>query len=260
MNTTLKSRWLVDAGLLFLFIATFFLDITGVSLHQWIGVAVGVIVVYHLISHWAWVKSVTLRFFGKTSSRSRIYYLLDASLLMGLLTIIGTGLVISTWLNLSLVAYTAWHFVHIAASLITLLAIVLKVGLHWRWIASVARNIFTHPGLQPAWSDRAGFHLNRKTCRAARVQPRDGSCRYQHRCCLQSRVSAACSRRNPPPQAPPATHPTPRTCPPACSMVRKPLPPTAGRYAATTGAHIPGHCRRYTDLNNNGRCDLGESA
>ncbi len=131
------------------FITTFFLDITGVPLHQWIGVAVGVIVVYHLISHWAWVKSVTLHFFGKTSNRLRIYYLLDASLLMGLLAIISTGLVISTWLNLSLVAYTAWHFIHVAASLITLLAIVLKVGLHWRWIASVAKNIFTRPSLEP---------------------------------------------------------------------------------------------------------------
>lgn len=258
MNTTLKSRWLVDAGLLFLFIATFFLDITGVPLHQWIGVAVGVSVVYHLISHWAWVKSVTLRFFGKTSSRSRIYYLLDASLLMGLLTIIGTGLVISTWLNLSIVSYTAWHFIHVTASLITLLAIVLKVGLHWRWIASVAKNIFTRPSLEPRGatgmvSTSTGKLVGRREFN--RVMTVVGissiAAAIQGVSSLQWEESSTAS----------SSSDTSNTSKLSISLLNGSQTSSAksGTVRCNKRCAYPGHCRRYADSNNNGRCDLGES-
>ncbi len=35
-----KSNWLIDATLLAGFLATFFLDLTGLVVHQWLGVAV----------------------------------------------------------------------------------------------------------------------------------------------------------------------------------------------------------------------------
>lgn len=258
MNTTLKSRWLIDAGLLFLFIATFFLEFTGVVLHQWVGIAVGIFVAYHLISHWAWVKSVTLRFFGKTSSRSRIYYLLDGSLLMGLLTIIGTGLVISTWLNLSLAAYTAWHFVHVTASLITLLAVVIKVGLHWRWIASVAKNIFTSPSLQPLGA--AGMvptsteklvgrrEFNRVM---AVVGVSTIVAAIQGLGSLQQEESSSVS----------SSSGTSNTTNLFTSLLSNSQVSSArsGTVRCNRGCSFPGRCRRYTDSNNNGRCDLGES-
>ena len=38
MNTKQKTRWWVDAVLFAGFIATFFLDLTGVELHQWLGI------------------------------------------------------------------------------------------------------------------------------------------------------------------------------------------------------------------------------
>ncbi len=121
---------------------------------------------------------MTKRIFGKTSGRSRLYYWIDAALLGGIVTIIVTGLVISTWLNLPLEAYTTWRTIHVGASLLTLLLTVVKLGLHWRWIVSVAKSIFTRPGAQPQTAITTAIPVT-ATGQPPRVQPCDGRGRYQ---------------------------------------------------------------------------------
>ena len=53
-----KHNWLLDATLFGGFLAALWLDLTGVAVHQWLGVAVGLIAGYHLWKHWSWVKAV----------------------------------------------------------------------------------------------------------------------------------------------------------------------------------------------------------
>jgi hypothetical protein len=143
-----KHNWIVDVLLFACFLLMFFLDFTGLSLHQWLGMFAGAIVVYHLFTHWQWVKSVTSRFFERTSLKVRLFYLLDAGLLSGFMVILVSGLLISSWLKLPLGNAHAWAEVHVQASNITLMAIVVKIGLHWRWIVNVARQKFSFPQLQ----------------------------------------------------------------------------------------------------------------
>ena len=96
------------------------MDITGLALHQWLGIIAGVVAAVHLLTHWKWVATVTDRFFGNTSIRARLYYLMDAVILAGFGTMILTGIVISTWLNLALTAYATWKMIHIGSSIFTL--------------------------------------------------------------------------------------------------------------------------------------------
>jgi hypothetical protein len=106
MNTKQKTKWWVDAILFTGFITAFFLDLTGVALHQWIGMLAGALAAYHLITHWDWVEAVTQRFFGRTSGQARLYYLIDGGIMLGFASMIFTGLVISTWLSWALQKYT----------------------------------------------------------------------------------------------------------------------------------------------------------
>ena len=63
MNTQRqKTNWLIDVALFAGFLICFLSDLTGFSVHQWLGVAVGLLAGYHLVLHWAWVKAVSLRF------------------------------------------------------------------------------------------------------------------------------------------------------------------------------------------------------
>jgi hypothetical protein len=168
MNTTRQSfNWLIDAGLLLGFLAAFFLDLTGQDVHQWLGVALGSYAGYHLLRHWDWVRAVTAKFFSRTQPRVLAYYTLDAALLLGFFLIISTGVVISSWLSLAAGAYAVWKNLHVYSSVITLLLVLLKIGLHWRWIVKTAGRIFggsqtpraAAPALAPA---AASAGINRR--------------------------------------------------------------------------------------------------
>ncbi|NTU63575.1 MAG: hypothetical protein HGB05_09255, partial [Chloroflexi bacterium] len=145
-----KHHWLIDAALFSTFLLSFWLQLTGVALHQWLGVAIGAVAGYHLFTHWNWVKAVTERFFKQTSAQARLYYVVDAAVLIGLATISVTGLVISTWFDLVLTNYALWKSLHVIASIGTLGAVVIKLGLHWRWIVATARRYILPQPPQPA--------------------------------------------------------------------------------------------------------------
>ena len=249
-----KHNWLVDAALFGGFLGALWLDLTGVAVHQWLGLAVGALATYHLVKHWSWVKAVTARFFGRTSKQSRTFYAVDAALAVGFAAITVTGVVISTWLDLSLASYAAWHSVHVAASVATLALLVAKIGLHWRWIIDVARRrIFP----VPAPSEQTG--AARPAPVAAQMGRRDfvrlmagvgavallaganALVRSEGREAEASSAALATGG-----SAGPDRTPRRRARSSTCSV-------RCGRRCL-----YPGHCRKYTDSNNNGRCDLGE--
>jgi len=141
-----KTHWIIDTVLFAGFVFAFLLDLTGLSLHQWLGIGLGVLAFHHLVGHWNWVVVITDRLFKHTSGQARRCYIIDVGLLLGFYLILLTGLAISTWvvLPLSPPEYIGLKNIHVAVSIITLLLVIVKVGLHWRWIITTAnRHILT---------------------------------------------------------------------------------------------------------------------
>jgi len=136
------KNWWIDALLMAGYLFCFYLDLTGIAGHQWLGAAMGVLAVVHLWLHWDWVAAVTKKLFARGYARNRWYYLLDLLIMVGFIVILETGLVISTWLDLVNFNYAAWLDVHIYASFVTLGLIVVKVGMHWRWVVNITGRIF----------------------------------------------------------------------------------------------------------------------
>lgn len=252
---TNKWNWIIDAALLVGFLAAFFLDLTGLVVHQWLGVAVGLLAGYHVALHWNWVKSVTRRFAGQTSRQVRSYYVIDASLVFGFALILITGLVISSWLALPLENYAVWSNVHVAASIVTLLAIVVKIGLHWRWIVKTAQRF-----LVPAAPAVASFPM----------QPIPASARMDRRSFLAlmgivsiASVIAIKSALN---NTSVLTEATISGTTLQETSQAKQAANTWSNSTSSGGCVVrcnkkcsyPGHCRRYVDANGNNRCDLGE--
>lgn len=251
MKTNKQQRnWLIDAALFGGLLLAFWLELTGVEVHQWLGVAVAAGAGYHLFTHWAWVKSVTARFFAQTSEQARQYYLVDAAVLIGLATITVTGLVISTWLNLTLGNFAAWKSLHVIASISTLAAVVVKIGLHWRWIVSTARR-YILPKAAPAPEVKAApaNALGRReflrlmggvstVAVIATIGAVDA---------LKTSVAAAATQTTNATTTTGTTQNTANTQASTSCVVR-----------CNKGCSYPGHCRRYVDSNGNGKCDLGE--
>lgn len=139
---TNKTNWWIDAILFFGFVLAFWLDLTGLPIHQWGGLFLCVLALYHLLRHWKWVLNVLQRFFAPKLGGQRIRFVLDFLLLCGLEFILLTGLLISTWLKLPLENYLLVRDVHVISSIITLLVLVVKIALHVNWITSTACKIF----------------------------------------------------------------------------------------------------------------------
>jgi hypothetical protein len=92
-----RTNLWVAAVLFAFFLMAFMPDLTGTSLHQWLGAALGMIAGLHLLSHWTWVRAVSQRFMGRTSNQALLYYVVDAGVLQGFAGISIIGLVISPW-------------------------------------------------------------------------------------------------------------------------------------------------------------------
>jgi hypothetical protein len=258
-----KWNWMIDAVLLAGFLTTFFLDLTGLSLHQWLGIAVGLLAGYHFVLHWNWVKSVTLRVVGQTSRQARRYYVIDASLMLGFALILVTGLVISSWLALPLENYAAWKNIHVAASIITLLVIVGKMGMHWRWIVKTVRQFSPVPNapattaisLQPvaasARMDRRRFLMLMGAVSIPAVFAISRVLDDGQNTLIQAAVDDQTTSDY---QSPSSSQQASSTLTGSSASV------SSGNCTirCNKGCSYPGHCRRYVDTNGNNRCDLGE--
>jgi hypothetical protein len=250
-----KRNWLIDAALFIGLLLSFWLELTGVALHQWLGVAITVGAGYHLFAHWAWVKSVTARFFRQTSGQARLYYVIDAAVLIGLATITVTGLVISTWLDLALANFAAWKTLHVIASIGTLPAVVVKIGLHWRWIVSTARR-YILPRAVPAQHQPAPVAASNGMGRREFLRLMGGVSAVA----VIALVGAIDALK----QTTASSTATNTTTQPATQTAASTPTPSAQQTNSSCvvrcnkGCSYPGSCRRYTDSNNNGRCDLGE--
>ncbi len=313
MNKT-KTNLVLDSLLFVLFIIAFWLDLTGLGVHQWLGVAIGAIIAVHVLLHWKWVKNVTARFFGRTSPQARLYYVVDAALFGGLALITLTGLVISSWLDLSLNNYLAWRAVHVDVSIFTLVALVVKIGMHWQWIVKTARKYFQVQVPQPA-SQTALQRYRTSPVPAAAYQPvrndtgvsrkeflrlmgvvgvsafvsalgvmDDETASAQTTSDLTSEIltQEAVSQEAVVVEPTATTEATATTEPTATTQIvestateettifSQPVADSATTTSQSSssscvvrcnrGCSYPGHCRKYTDSNGNGKCDLGECA
>jgi hypothetical protein len=252
MNKINLKRWWLALILFSGFLITFFMDLTGVAVHQWLGLAIGGLALYHLLSHWSWVEAVGLRFFDRISHKARLYFLLDGALFIGFSIMISTGLIISTWLNLAVPESIL--VIHITSSIVTLLITLVKLIAHWKWLGATTRNIFGSTNqFAPRFSPAQQEPLNRRefmkvmsvvsltslvaltsASRTLNLLESDGTFSQESANSLVTDSNTSSSYTG--------SSPNTGICQVQC-----------GRRCS-----YPGHCRRYTDSNANGRCDLGE--
>ena len=242
-NKSHRLNGLIDAVLLAGFVLACFLDLTGQEAHQWLGIAMGAMALYHLWRHQAWVLAAGRRWLSGLANRARIYALIDLGLFVGLAGIVSTGIVISSWLNLPLGNYVVWRAWHVGLTLATLGLLATKLGLHWRWIAHTLRLPTRRP--VPASAAAPAEALGRRDF----LKVMGGVSVVTLMVALGvvgNQVAGAASSSSQPQTA--ATVIASNSSQPA----------TACQVQCNRRCSYPGHCRRYVDANQNGRCDWGE--
>jgi hypothetical protein len=269
MNAKNRLKWLVNGVLFIGFLFTYFLDLTGLVLHQWLGLIVGAVTLLHLLNHWQWVMAVTQRFFNSSTKISRLNYLLDAFLAGGIAFIIASGLVISTWFGVNGSLFEVWRYLHVLISIDSLIILLVKLILHWKCISGTARQLLHR---KPAAQAQLVTSLQ---CEDVKIISRREALRTMGAISLAGAfvlVKAITSLKIPELEG--------QTGSLLQSSEDDPVSVASDQKAQTTpiatlvqgtnqttsdctvrcpnGCSYPGRCRRYSDGNNNGRCDLGE--
>lgn len=258
-----KFNWLIDAILFSGFIFLFFLDLTGVGLHQWIGIIAGALALFHLITHWDWVEAVTKRLFGRTTGKARLYFVVDAAILVGFEAILFSGLMISTWFSLSLVNASSWINFHIIASIMTLALVVFKLAIHWRWIVKTAQRFLPEPSapaVVPPKTQLAAVPVTARNDRRDFLKMMG----FVGAAAALALLNVANSTAGGQTQDTSAQTQTGSSQTITASGTTSQLTTTAltcvGRCPKGRSCSYPGGCHQYTDSNGNGRCDYGECA
>lgn len=277
-NNKQKTNLILDILLFAGFILCFFLDFTGLTLHQWLGVLLCGAAVIHLLLHDSWVKNV-LRRFSDLRARLQILFLLDAAIAFGFVGILVTGLIVSTWFNLPLTSISGWIDIHTAFSIETLFFLLVKVGFHWRWISCAIRTLVAkrrvpkttafNPSLTPA-PQPAGKQINRRDFLAVMGVAGVASYLAVHNLLKEDQLVASAQSviETATATAPPTTEAAAVQSSSTAELMTTTIPtatqvPTQqAAYTCTVlcrdGCSFPGRCRRYVDTNGNNLCDNGE--
>ncbi|MBK7896662.1 MAG: DUF4405 domain-containing protein [Candidatus Promineifilaceae bacterium] len=114
--------------------------LTGMAIHEWLSLGLGVGFLTHILLHWRWVFETTRRLFGKLAGQARVNYVLNLALLVAFTLIIFSGLMISEevlpLLGLQGVHGGVWKSLHTLAAEAVVWLVGLHIALHWKWIVT----------------------------------------------------------------------------------------------------------------------------
>lgn len=156
-----KRNLVVDVAVLAAFLIAGAPRLTGMTIHEWLGIAFGAAIVTHLLLHWQWIVAVTRRFFARMPGGTRLNYILNILLFIAITVVIFSGLLISEsalpLFGIQLQAGGAWKLIHGLAADLSVLIVGLHVALHWRWIANALKTYVWRPvAARVAWRSPAG--------------------------------------------------------------------------------------------------------
>jgi len=133
--------WL-DAVLLVAYTLAYSLGFTGIAVHEWLGIGLGVVLLVHLTLHWDWVIRTTMKLV-RPGGRERFVWLVNLLLLLCMTLCIASGILISEValpeLGINLPVSPFWRQMHDVTATLTLILVPIHAALRWRWIVGMAR-------------------------------------------------------------------------------------------------------------------------
>lgn len=126
------------------FLAAFSPAVTGISVHEWLSLALAVPTLIHLVLNWDWVPATAKRFISRARSMSRLNLVVDVALFVAAVAVMLSGLMVSqvlaATLGLALRVTAAWSTVHSASATLTIALLFVHLGLHVPWAVRVTQS------------------------------------------------------------------------------------------------------------------------
>jgi uncharacterized protein DUF4405 len=142
----------LDTALLITFLLLLSPRMTGLALHEVLGLFFLILVIIHLLVAWQWIQSSIKRFFKSLTRRGRFNFFLNLILFVLVTIELVSGFFISQVvlprLGIKTINDQSWRLLHNRTLNFTTLAAGLHIAMNWRWIASVFKKrlrVWKHP-------------------------------------------------------------------------------------------------------------------
>lgn len=136
-----KFNIALDVFLLLAFLLLLSPRLTGLPLHEVLGLIVFIPVIAHLLSSWQWIQLTSTKIFTATKPRARINYFINAILFILVVVVIVSGFFISEIIvpaaGMNIVKDTAWRAVHVQTTTFVMLFSGLHIAINLDWIVSL---------------------------------------------------------------------------------------------------------------------------
>jgi hypothetical protein len=123
--------------------------LTGLAIHEWLGVSFIAALVTHLLFHWDWVVNLSKTFFKKLVHISRLNFVVDSFLFVAMTAAMLSGLMISKsvlpTLGIQLEVSRAWRSIHSLSADASLIFVALHFALHWKWVVANVQRYIVSP-------------------------------------------------------------------------------------------------------------------
>jgi hypothetical protein len=131
-----KSRLILDATLFAAFLLAYCPATTGISVHEWLSLALVIPALFHVIVNWDWVTRVVAAIAEKLRTRSALDLVVDGLLFVATVTVMLSGLmvsqVVSSVMGVTLVPTYTWHAAHSVSADAVVVLLLVHLALHWR--------------------------------------------------------------------------------------------------------------------------------
>jgi hypothetical protein len=141
-----KTNLTVDTTIFAAFLVMSNPQLTGNTIHEWLGVSFAAALITHLLLHWGWIVKVGKEFFKKIWHQSRLNFVVNTLFFIAMTGSIFSGLLISkdvmALLGIQLDVSRGWKSIHTLMSDASLILLSVHTALHWKWIVtSIGRDV-----------------------------------------------------------------------------------------------------------------------
>ena len=141
-----KVNYLIDFAVFIAFLFVMDPRATGIAIHEWLSVAFTLVIIVHLLLHWAWIVAVSKRFLRKLVVQARLNFILNIFFFIFMTVVIFTGIMVSEialpLFGIHFEKNFTWHFLHNLSADITLIILGLHIALHWKWVVLMTKRYF----------------------------------------------------------------------------------------------------------------------
>jgi hypothetical protein len=138
MLTTKKLT--LDLTMFGAFLAVSNPHLTGISIHEWLGVSFLGAVITHLLFNWEWIMNVGKTFFRKLWHQSRLNFVVDTAFFIAMTGVLFSGLMISKSvlpiLGIQLNVGQGWKSIHFMLSDASVILLGIHFALHFKWVVT----------------------------------------------------------------------------------------------------------------------------